>query len=59
MFNYGDPVSKSFASKTLAVNQERYRLIMKEHSEFLNLDRSQQERLWGRNIIKKTVFSYN
>ena len=57
MFNYGDPVSKSFASKTLAVNQERYRLIMKEHSEFLNLDRSQQERLWGRNIFLGTAWS--
>jgi len=57
MFNYDVPVAKSFASKTLAVNQERYRLIMKMHTEFTSLDADSQTNLIARNMFLGTAWS--
>jgi hypothetical protein len=57
MFNYDVPVAKSFAAKTIAVNHERYRLIMKMHNEFTNLDADSQTNLIARNIILGTAWS--
>ena len=57
MWNYDVPVSKSFASKTLAVNRERYRRIIKMHSEFNDLKGYQQDLLWRRSVDLCTAWS--
>ena len=57
MFSYDVPLSKSYAPKHLANFNERYRLMMKMHSEFTDLNGNQQEKLWKRNILYGTAMT--
>ena len=57
MFNYDVPLSKSFVSNHCAVFNERYRLMMKMHTEFTSLNRFQQEALWKKNILYGTAMN--
>ena len=45
MFTYDVPLSKSFVPDHLAIFNERYRLMMKMHTEFTSLSRLEQARI--------------
>ena len=45
MFTYDVPLSKSFVPDHLAIFNERYRLMMKMHTEFTSLSRVEQARI--------------
>ena len=45
MFTYDVPLSKSFVPDHLAIFNERYRLMMKMHTEFTSLSRFDQARI--------------
>ena len=45
MFTYDVPLSKSFVPDHLAIFNERYRLMMKMHTEFTSLSRVDQARI--------------
>jgi hypothetical protein len=51
MFTYDVPLSRNFVPDHLAVFNERYLLMMKVHSEFTNMNRFEQEKLWKKNIL--------
>ena len=51
MYSYDVPLSKSFMPRAMAIFIERYRMVMKIHPEFNNLNRFQQERLWRINSL--------
>ena len=57
MYNYDVPLSKSFVPKCMANLTERYRLIMKSHTEFTEMSQFHQERLWKRNIFLGTAWA--
>ena len=57
MFNYDVPLSKSFVANHLAIFNERYRLMMKMHYEFMDLSSFEQEKLWKRNILYGTAMN--
>merc|ERR1719266_2070453 len=57
MYNYDVPLSKSFVPRCMANLTERYRLIMKSHTEFTEMSQYHQERLWKRNIFLGTAWA--
>merc|ERR1712156_1103213 len=57
MFTYDVPLSKSFVPDHLAIFNERYRLMMKMHTEFTSLSRVDQETLWKKNMLYGTAMN--